>query len=214
MESYQSPRSAPQKTSYIRAYPINHIRIEGLDRHETEWVRNKILLQEQSDILPVEIDRTLSRLQGLDIFSRVEYRLENTTPHDLVFLLEPREHRHINIGARFDTEELTSLIANIIHNQQFSTRHHYAVTGRISCNPYLEAEYAYGNLSGAKLGFTYRLGYYDFDLYVRKHKFGTAEFLSHTLSGHYSYDIGSFRLKSGVQFEYYDYHSDALAELN
>lgn len=92
-----APVRKPQKPPYIHAYPINHIRIEGLSKHETEWIRDKILLQEQSDICPEEIERTLSRLQGLDIFSRVEYRLENTNPYDLVFLLEPKEHRRINV---------------------------------------------------------------------------------------------------------------------
>ena len=203
-----APVRKPQKPPYTHAYPINHIRIEGLSKHETEWVRDKILLQEQSDICPEEIERTLSRLQGLDIFSRVEYRLENTNPYDLVFLLEPKEHRRINIGARFDTEDLASVIANINNNQQFSIRHHYAVTGRISRNPYLETEYAYGNLFGAKLGFTYRLGYHDFDLYAGKHELDAVEFLSHVLSAYYSHDIGNFRLKSGIQFEYYDYHTD------
>jgi len=203
-----TPVRKPRSQPYPRAYPINHIRIEGLDEYETKWVRNKIPLQERSDILPEDIDRTLSRLQGLDIFSRVEYRLENMPPYDLVFLLEPKEYRRINIGARFDTEELASLIANISNNQQFSTRHHYTITGRISRNPYLEAEYAYGKLFGAKMGFTYRLGYQNFDLYTGKHKLGTVEFLSHVLSTHYSHDIGNFRLKSGVQFEYYDNRSD------
>lgn len=146
--------------------------------------------------------------QGLDIFSRVEYRLENTAPYNLVFLLEPKEHRRINIGARFDTEELASVIANISNNQQFSTRHHYALTGRISRNPYLEANYTYGHLFGAKLGFSYRLGYHDFDLYAGKHELDGMEFLSHSLSAYYSHDINNFRLKSGVQFTLYDYRSD------
>ena len=202
------PVGKVQKPPYAHAYPIDRIRIEGLGGQEAEWVRSKMLLQEHSDIRPEEIDRTLSRLQGLDIFSRVEYRLENTAPYDLVFQIEPKEHRRINIGARFDTEELASVIANISNNQQFSTRHHYAVTGRISRNPYLEAEYAYGNLFGAKLGLTYRLGYHDFDLYAGKRELDGVEFLSHSLSAHYSHDIGNFRLKAGVQFEQYKYHSN------
>lgn len=200
--------AGPQKPSYTDAYQIGRIEIEGIDGEEKEWIRKKIVLQEQSSIRPEEIDRTLAMLQGLDIFSRVEYRLTNAAPYDLIFLLEPKGYRRINIGARFDTEDLASIIANISNNQQLSTRHHYALTGRISRNPYLETEYAYGHLFGAKIGFSYRLAYHDFDLYAGKHKLDGMELLSHSLAGYYTRDIGNFRLKAGARFEYYDYHSD------
>ena len=147
-------------------------------------------------------------LRGLNIFSRVEYRQSNEEPYDLVFMLEPNESRRISVGARFDTQDLASVIAQISNNQQFSTRHHYAFTGRISRNPYLEMKYAYGNLFGAKIGISYRMAHYDFDLYADKHKLDALEFLSHSFAGFYTRDIGNFRLKSGVQFDYYHYHSD------
>lgn len=123
-------------------------------------------------------------------------------------MLEPNESRRISVGARFDTQDLASVIAQISNNQQFSTRHHYAFTGRISRNPYLEMKYAYGNLFGAKIGISYRMAHYDFDLYADKHKLDALEFLSHSFAGFYTRDIGNFRLKSGVQFDYYHYHSD------
>ncbi len=144
------PSDKAQRPHYDRNYPVSKIRIEGIEGKEEEWIRKKIPLQEQSEISPEEVDRTLSMLQGLDIFSRVEYRLENTAPYDLVFLLEPKEHRRINIGARIDTEELASILTNISNNQQLSTLHHYTVTACISRNPYLETEYEFGHLFVAK----------------------------------------------------------------
>ena len=169
-------------------------------------------MQDHSSVKPEEIDRTLAMLQGLNIFSRVEYRLSNDEPFDLVFMLDPKETRRINIGARFDTEDLASIIANISNNQQFATHHHYALTGRISRNPYLEMSYVYGHLFGAKMGFSYRMAHHDFDLYSGKHKLDNLEFLSHSLAGFYTRDIGDFRLKAGAQFEYYHYHSDLYGQ--
>lgn len=101
------------KPPHAESYPIANIRIEGIGGEEMEWIRRKIDLQEQSSVNPEEIDRTLAMLQGLNIFSRVEYRLENEEPFDLVFMLEPRKEHRINIGARFDTQDLASVIANI-----------------------------------------------------------------------------------------------------
>ena len=197
-----------QKPSHTEVYHIGSIRIEGIDGEEEEWIRKKIALRDDSEVTPGDIDGTLAMLRGLNIFSRVEYRLSNDEPYELVFMLEPNESRRISVGARFDTQDLASVIAQISNNQQFSTRHHYALTGRISRNPFLEMKYAYGNLFGAKMGFSYRLAHYDFDLYGGKHKLDALEFLSHSLAGFYTRDIGNFRLKSGVQFDYYHYHSD------
>ena len=197
-----------QKPSHTEVYHIGSIRIEGIDGEEEEWIRKKIALRDDSEVSPQEIDGTLAMLRGLNIFSRVEYRLSNDEPYELVFMLEPNESRRISVGARFDTQDLATVIAQISNNQQFSTRHHYALTGRISRNPFLEMKYAYGNLFGAKIGFSYRLSHYDFDLYADKHKQDALEFLSHSLAGFYTRDIGNFRLKSGVQFDYYHYHSD------
>lgn len=198
----------PQKPSHTEVYHIGSILIEGIDGEEEVWIRKKIALRDDSEVSPEEIDATLAMLRGLNIFSRVEYRLSNDEPYELVFMLEPNESRRISVGARFDTQDLASVMAQISNNQQFSTRHHYALTGRISRNPFLEMRYAYGNLFGAKIGFSYRLAHYDFDLYADKHKLDALEFLSHSLAGFYTRDIGNFRLNSGVQFDYYHYHSD------
>lgn len=198
----------PAKRESNGTYRIGQIEIEGIDDREKEWIRKQIALQEYSDIEQEKIDRVLAKLQGFDIFSRVEYRLSNTAPHNLIFLLEMKDSRRINIGGRFDTEEVAGIIVNTSNNQQLGTNHHYSVTGRISKNPYLEAEYAFGHLFGAKLGISYRMGYHDFNLYTGKHDVGDMEFMSHTIRGYYTRDIANFRMKAGMQFEYFDYRSD------
>lgn len=198
----------PIRRNPVGTCRIGRIEIEGIGGREKEWVRRQIALQEYSDIEQEKIDRILAKLQGLDIFSRVEYRLSNTSPHNLVFMLEMKDYQRINIGARFDTEEAAGIIINTTNNQQLATRHHYSVTGRISKNPYLEAEYAFGHLFGAKLGLSYRIGYHDFALYAGKHDAGDMKFMSHAIQGYYTRDIANFRMKAGMQFEYFDYRSD------
>lgn len=51
----------------------------------------------------------------------------------------------------------------------------------------------------SKNRFSYRLTYHDFDLYAGKHKLDGMEFLSHSLAGYYTRDIGNFRLKAGTR---------------
>lgn len=127
-DALQDKRLKQPKPSQTEAYHIGSIQIEGISGEEEKWIRKKIALRENSEVSPEEIDGTLAMLRGLNIFSRVEYRQSNEEPYDLVFMLEPNESRRISVGARFDTQDLASVIAQISNNQQFSTRHHYAFT--------------------------------------------------------------------------------------
>ncbi len=112
-DTLQDKRLKQPKPSQTEAYHIGSIRIEGISGEEEKWIRKKIALRENSEVSPEEIDGTLAMLRGLNIFSRVEYRQSNEEPYDLVFMIEPNESRRISVGARFDTQDLASVIAQI-----------------------------------------------------------------------------------------------------
>lgn len=196
---------------YLGAYEVGEVRVEGIRGAEKDWIMKKIGVKPHSMVRPEQIDSALSMLQGLDIFSRVEYRLTDSEPRDVVFMLEPKEYRHINVGARFDTQELASILVNFSNNQQLSTRHHYALTGRIAHNPYMEVNYSFGHLFGAKGGVSYQVNLHDFDLYDKHHKVGNEEFVSHAVSGHFLLDTKNSRWQLGARFEYFNYHGDIYA---
>lgn len=197
-----------KKLNSVRAntFDIRNIVFEGVSKQEEKNLRLEIAIKEQSQIQLKDIDKALSTLQGMDIFSKVEYRLSNSSPYDLIFLLEEKDYKHINIGLRLDTEEMASLLLNTSNQQRISPCHHYALTGRISRNPYLQLDYAYGGFHSAQIGCTYRIRHNDFDIYSHDNKINIPEFSSQFLSVHYARTIFNLQAQIGTSYEFFHYH--------
>ncbi|MCI1683975.1 MAG: patatin-like phospholipase family protein [Bacteroides sp.] len=197
-----------EKTKIVRtdSFPIKHIIFKGINKEEEEWIRRKIHLKENANIHLADIDRSLSTLQGLSIFSKVEYQLANSTPYDLIFTLEEKNDKRINIGGRFDSEDVFSVLLNVSNRQALSKGHHYALTTRIAQNPYLRVDYTYGGLYEPGIGCTYLMRYNNFDAYSYSKKIDIPDFLSQELSLYYTQSIGSFRMQLGARYAFFNYH--------
>lgn len=195
------PRHDPSGQYFVR-----HITFSGISGEGAQRLRKKLGLRDSTMLSSADIDEAVTALRGLDIFSKVEYRLTNSAPYDLVFLLEADENWQLNVGARFDTRDIASILVNVTNGQQLSTGHHLSVTGRISKNAYLQGDYTYGSLLGSKVGATYQLKYNDFDLYSNKRRVEALTFLSHRFSVYYAATLFNFSVKAGGRMDYFDYH--------
>lgn len=200
---YLSKRAKIVKTD---SFPIKQIIFKGIDKSEEKWIRRKMPLKENSNVRLADIDRSLSILQGLSIFSKVEYQLTNSEPYNLIFILEEKNYKRINIGARFDTENIFSVLINASNQQTLSKGHHYALTGRIARNPYLQVDYTYGGLYEPGIGGTYLIRYNNFDVYSYSKELDIPDFLSQELSLYYTQSVGNFRMQLGTRCAFFDYH--------
>lgn len=186
-------------------YSIGPIKIEGISDRDRDWILSKIPLKENSIVTQADIDAGIDALRGLNIFSSVTYSLSSVSPYTLYIYASENKHETINVGARFDSQDLASILVNMSNMPVFATRHHYAVTARISQNPYADLEYHYGNLFGARLGIDYRYRYSDFDRYGKHSKQEALTFHTHNLSLFYLQIFNKSRLKAGVQFDFYHF---------
>lgn len=203
VKQYLSEKAKVIKTDSL---PIKQIIFKGISKQEEEWIRRKIPLKENSNIRLEDLDRSLSILRGLSIFSKVEYQFTNSAPYNLVFNLEEEHYMHINIGGRFDTEDVFSILINASNQQTLSKGHHYSLTTRIAQNPYLQLDYTYGGLYGPGIGCTYLMRYNNFDVYSYSKKIDTPDFLSQDLSLYYTQSVGNFRMQVGARCAFFNYH--------
>ena len=200
--------------NFLKFMPMVNIRPEGgvtvLNRDANIRINGRGIggMAEQmiKGIPADEIERCVTALRGLDIFSKVEYRLTNSAPYDLVFLLEADGNWQLNVGARFDTRDIASILVNVTSGKRLTSSNHLSLTGRISKNAYLQADYSYGSLLGSKLGASYQLKYNDFDLYSNKKRVESMTFLSHRLSLFYTATLFNFSARAGARVDYFDYH--------
>lgn len=197
------------KTDYIA---IDTIVMTGVADEVQEWIRKRIKLSDHSLARLSDIERAVARLQGTDIFANVEYKLSQDSPYTLTFELKEKDYKSINLGIRFDNEELASILVNTSNEKKLGSNHHYSVTGRLSKNPYISVGYNYGNFFNPKFGLSYQLGYSDYRLFSRDKKVDVLNYLSQSLNIFIGKSIGLMHFQTGVRYDYFHYYSPSYDE--
>lgn len=187
---------------------IGRIRIEGVNSSEKKWVGKKIGLQEYSVISMKDLHRAIAALYGTGAFSLVNYHLSGQGVYDLTFVLEEKGMSSLNIGFRFDSEEMAAILVNttIMHRNLRGLQ--LSVTGRLSMNPYVRMDCSLGNTFLRKAVLTYMYKYNDIDLYRRGHKEDNITFSYHQVGLNFS-DIylRNLKFELGIKYEYFDFSS-------
>lgn len=132
-----------RKNPYLKmdTLQIRSVRFEGLSKiDETEMIRkiniadNKITRQELSAIT--------SRIYAMGLFNRVYYRLDGEMPFDLVFTVEEKNLNTLDVGIRFDTGDMASILTHTSLRFNSSLNSVIDLTTRLSKNPYLKINYS------------------------------------------------------------------------
>jgi NTE family protein len=186
-------------------FAIDSVKMEGVTSDEQAWIRKKIKLADHSNITLGEIEQAISFLQGLDIFSSVEYKMSDTTPCNLTFLLKEKDYKSINLGFRFDTEDVASILVNMSNEKRLDSNHHFSATLRLSKSPYFELGYRYGNYFNPKFGVSYLLGYSDYKLYSHREKVDVLNYLTQSISAYLMRSLSDFRFQLGVRYDHYHF---------
>ncbi len=187
---------------------IGSIRIEGVNSSEKKWVGKKIGLHEYSVISMKDLHRAIAALYGTGAFSLVNYHLSGQGVYDLTFVLEEKGMSSLNIGFRFDSEEMAAILVNTTIMRRNLRGLQLSVTGRLSMNPYVRVDCSLGNTFLRKAVLTYMYKYNDIDLYSRGHKEDNITFSYHQGGLNFS-DIylRNLKFELGIKYEYFDFSS-------
>lgn len=201
----------------VRSQPdslrIADIRFLGISPDNEAWMRERIKLKENTVISVKEIDNAVGILYGTDLFTRVEYRTTAEEPADLLFSLQPRPLNKLNIGFRFDSEDIASLLLNTTLNRKFMRGATLSATGRLSKNSYLLLSGQAGSDFSRKVGLSYLIRYNDFRLYAGQKKIDNLTYLSQSADLNYSGVYHSLKFKVGVRYDLFSY-KDNLYDLH
>lgn len=211
-ESTVQSEPTRKPVQHLQSFKVDSIKMEGVNADEEKWIRKKIKLSDNSEIKISDIDNTISFLQGLNIFSSVEYKLSDSTPCNLTLILKEKDYKSINVGIRFDTEDIASILVNASNEKKLASENHYDITGRLSKNPYIRLSYHYGNYFNPKFGVTYYLGYSDYKLYSHKEKTDVLNYLTQSISAYLTRSVAAFSFKLGAQYDFYHFEGPMYDE--
>lgn len=143
---------------------------------------------------------------GTDLYANVSYKISGPNQDELHLIAEPKAMSSLNLGLRFDTEEIMAVLLNATLDYRSRFRSRFAVTGRISESSYALLDYTIENNPLRNFNISYLLDYKDLDIYKKGKKQYNTTYLHHLAQFSYT-DMNwlNFKFQTGIRYEYYDF---------
>ena len=207
-EDYTPKQHGPYSSlSNARTVYVTDISFSGVEVDDKKWLMKKCNLKENSDITTQQIEQALYQLRGTQSYSSASYTLKETPEgYHLNFLLQEKYERRINLGIRFDSEEIASLLVNATADLKTRIPSRLALTGRLGKRYAARIDYTLEPMQQRNFNFSYMFQYNDINIYEEGDRAYNTTYKYHLAEFGFS-DVWykNFRFGLGLRFEYYKY---------
>ena len=190
------------------SFLIRKIYFEGADPRDEKWLLQISQLKENSWISLQKLHHAMSILIGTNAYSNVSYKLTGEDAHDLHLIVEPKSASAVNVGLRFDSEEIIAVLLKGTFDYHTKIHSRFSVTGRVGKKTYGRVDYSIERNPLRNLNLSYKFTYQDLDIYHKGEKSLNTTFRNHFAEFSYS-DMNwlSFKVQTGIRYEHYNYKS-------
>lgn len=209
-EYHPKPHGPYVKLSDDNPIRIRNISFNGLEKARKDWMLNKCRLTENSDISMKQLEGAMSGIYDTQIYTNISYEINQVHEglYDLEFTLQEKSNNVFNLGIRFDTEEIASVLLHARYgfNTKLPTQAEF--TGRFGRRTGLRVDYSLLPNPLRFINFSYMYQYCDINIYNRGNREYNTTYNHHTGEISYS-NIFSRNLKMdvGIRYEYFDYNN-------
>lgn len=204
--NYQpEPRSGFQAIENIF---IHNVIFNGLEENDEDWIIKRCNLKENASNSIEQIEKATSIIRANTNYSSVTYKLMQNKEgnYDLSYTLNKKQESRINIGVRFDSEEIASLLVNIRTTLRRETPAYVSATVRLGKQYGCQLGYAFEPSPLTSFGLSYRYMHYDIDYYQQGKLSFNSKF--HHQTAEFSYKnvwLKNVQFGLGIRYEQYNY---------
>lgn len=187
---------------------IKDIHFIGLDENDKNWIMKRCDLEENALNSIERIEETTSIIRANTNYSGVSYRLIHTPDGEftLEYTLQKKQENQINLGVRFDTEDVASLLINA------RTTLNTQLPSNLSASVRLGQQYG-GKVSVGiepspltTLSLAYQFQRNDIDFYINGTRSFNSTFRRHMGEiSYYNVWLRNMQFGLGACYEFYDY---------
>ena len=207
-DNYVLKRHGPYSSlSNVRTIYVTDISFSGVEADDKKWLMKKCNLKENSNITTQQIEQALYQLRGSQSYSSASYTLTDTPEgYHLNFLLQAKYEKRINLGIRFDSEEIASLLINGTADLKTHIPSRLSLTGRLGKQYAARIDYTLEPMQQRNFNFSYMFQYNDINIYEEGERAYNTTYKYHLAEFGFS-DVWykNFRFGLGFRFEYYKY---------
>ena len=186
---------------------VRSARIENIDKQVAASVLKACKLNDSTEISFSQIEEALRLLHDKFLYTDAYYTLSNAEgKYNLTFHTSQRGSSNIGLGARFDTEEMASVLMNadIVLRTEIPT--HIGVRARLGEQYYGRLTYTAEPALYHRFLMSYELRHADTDVYHDGKREYNVEYNRHLINLSYSQqNIRNFAAELGARFTVYDY---------
>ncbi len=207
-DHYQPKKHGPFSTlSQSRTIYVTDISFSGVEENDKKWLMKKCNLKENSQISTQQIEQAVYQLRGSQSYSSASYTLtDSPNGYHLTFFLEEKYEKRINLGIRFDSEEIASLLINATADLKTHIPSQISLTGRLGKRYTARVDYILEPMRQRNFNFSYMFQYNDINIYDKGNRAYNATYDYHLAEFGFS-DVWykNLRFGLGLRFEYYKY---------
>lgn len=207
---FQPEKNKPGKAAVSandEAFYIRSIYFEGIEPRDEKWLLTLCKLRENSSVTTMQLKKAMDVMIGTDLYANVSYKLSGPNQEELHLIAEPKAMSSLNLGLRFDTEEIMALLLNATLDYRSRFRSRFAITGRVSESSYARLDYTIENNPLRNFSLSYMVDYKDMDIYHKGKKEYNTTYLHHFAQfGYTDMNWLNFKFQAGMRYEYFDYH--------
>ena len=187
---------------------IKEIQFNGLDERDKKWIIKRCKLKENSLNSIERIEEATSIIRANTNYSSISYKLNQDTKgqYNLNYYLNQKQESRVNIGLRFDSEEIASLLINARTTLKTKLPSYVSTTIRLGKRYGGKISYGIEPSPLTSLNLSYQFLYNDIDYYQLGKRSFNSTFRHHI--GEISYLnvwLRNVRFIIGARYELYNY---------
>lgn len=206
--SYMPKPVPPYPYSPDRKVYVKEITFDKLDPKDKKWILKRCDLQEDSEISIRRIEESTAILCSTLGYSSATYNLPKVPGggYNLNFILTKKYENKLNLGIRFDSEEIASVLVNTTSNFKGKIPSTLSLTGRLGKRYAAGIDYSIEPAPLKNLGLAYMFQYNDINFYHHGDRSHNSTFRYHLAQFSFT-DVWykNLRLTFGLRYELYDY---------
>lgn len=191
---------------------IGDIEFVGLTKNEETFMRMGLGIKENTVITKRRLNDAVTKLRGSGAFSYVTYTLENRPPYTLTISVDEKQEARVNVGFRFDTEEMAGILLNTTLSFRGLQGPQLGLTVRLNENPYIKLDFSSSNILRGRLSLSYMFGNNSYPLYKNGKRAKDVAFTQNRIDLFFSVaNPIRFNPKLGINYEHFNYNSFLFA---
>ena len=192
-------------------YKINELRFINMSKSDETYIRRKFRLhigdsidRERADIITTAIRQDL-------YYQTARFRIagnQDRSSATVIFVAGPKRTNTINVGARFDSEEMVALQANAELPIRSKVPMDMELTLRLGKRLMAQADWSFHPISFFRPTVSYAFHDNDIDFYEYGKKLYSMTYNQHIVALKlFNFNVRNLNISIGANWNYYDFHS-------